>query len=100
MVGVVPLGTGNDMARVLGWGAQCHDEEKLPTILSEMEQSSFKLVDRWSIQYSPEPDLDVSSLITAVTVSDVYCISHIVHWHLIHLHTLQHDSHMNIYLVV
>lgn len=69
MIGVVPLGTGNDMARVLGWGAQCHDEEKIPTILSEMEQSSFKLMDRWSIQYSPEADLDISSMISAITVS-------------------------------
>ena len=69
MIGVVPLGTGNDMARVLGWGAQCHDDEKIPTILSEMEQSSFKLMDRWSIQYSPESDLDISSIITAITVS-------------------------------
>ena len=69
MIGVVPLGTGNDMARVLGWGAQCHDEEKIPTILSEMEQSSFKLMDRWSIQYSPEADLDISSMIAAITVS-------------------------------
>ena len=57
------------MARVLGWGAQCHDDEKIPTILSEMEQSSFKLMDRWSIQYSPESDLDISSIITAITVS-------------------------------
>lgn len=59
MMGVVPLGTGNDMARVLGWGAQCREEEKLPSILSEMEQSSFKLLDRWSLQYTPLPETSV-----------------------------------------
>ena len=69
MVGVVPLGTGNDMARVLGWGAQCREEEKLPSILSEMEQSSFKLLDRWSLQYTPNMNLDLGSMFRAHSVS-------------------------------
>ena len=69
MVGVVPLGTGNDMARVLGWGAQCNDEEKLPTLLTEMEQSSFKLLDRWSVQFTTAEDVDISPLLRANSVS-------------------------------
>ena len=73
MVGVVPLGTGNDMARVLGWGAQFHDEEKLPQILSEMEQSSFKLLDRWSVQYTPDQNVDIQHMLKASSVS--YCQS-------------------------
>ena len=68
MVGVVPLGTGNDLARVLGWGAQCNDEEKIPALLTDMEKSSFKLLDRWSIQYTTEDAVDLSSL-RATTVS-------------------------------
>ncbi len=69
MMGVVPLGTGNDLARVLGWGAQCNDEEKLPVILTEMEQSSFKLLDRWSVQFTSEKDVDVSSVSMEGSVS-------------------------------
>ena len=69
MVGVVPLGTGNDMARVLGWGGQSTDEEKIPQILAEMEQSSFKLLDRWSLHFSPNPNLDVSHLLGSHSVS-------------------------------
>ena len=68
MLGVVPLGTGNDMARVMGWGAQFGDEEKLPVVLREMECSSFHLLDRWSIQYS-HGDVDMSPIAQASTVS-------------------------------
>ena len=68
MLGVVPLGTGNDMARVMGWGAQFGDEEKLPVVLREMECSSFHLLDRWSVQYS-HGDVDMSPIAQASTVS-------------------------------
>ena len=68
MLGVVPLGTGNDMARVMGWGAQFGDEEKLPTVLREMECSSFHLLDRWSVQFS-KGDVDMSPIVEATTVS-------------------------------
>ena len=72
MVGVVPLGTGNDMARVLGWGAQATDEEKIPQILAEMEQSSFKLLDRWSVHFSPQQNLNISHILGAHSVSINY----------------------------
>ena len=62
------MGTGNDLARVLGWGAQCNDEEKIPALLTDMEKSSFKLLDRWSIQYTTENHIDLSSL-RSTTVS-------------------------------
>eukprot|EP00118_Oscarella_pearsei_P006053 m.27659 g.27659 ORF g.27659 m.27659 type:complete len:1297 (+) comp30246_c0_seq2:58-3948(+) len=54
-VGVLPLGTGNDLARVLGWGATCDDDTQLPNILREMESSGVKMVDRWSIQTKMDP---------------------------------------------
>jgi diacylglycerol kinase (ATP) len=52
MLGTLPLGTGNDLSRVLGWGAACDDDQKLPGVLYDMEHSGVRLLDRWSIQHS------------------------------------------------
>ncbi|XP_031629106.1 diacylglycerol kinase eta isoform X3 [Contarinia nasturtii] len=46
---VLPLGTGNDLARVLGWGSSCDDDAHLPQILERYEKASTKMLDRWSI---------------------------------------------------
>ncbi|KAG9348987.1 hypothetical protein JZ751_029304 [Albula glossodonta] len=48
-LGVLPLGTGNDLARVLGWGPSCDDDTLLPQILEKLERASTKMLDRWSI---------------------------------------------------
>ncbi|XP_025833655.1 diacylglycerol kinase eta [Agrilus planipennis] len=48
-VAVLPLGTGNDLARVLGWGASCDDDTHLPQLLEKYERASTKMLDRWSI---------------------------------------------------
>lgn len=45
-VGVLPLGTGNDLARVLGWGASCDDDAHLPQIMDKYERASTKILDR------------------------------------------------------
>ncbi|XP_061936625.1 diacylglycerol kinase eta isoform X2 [Apis cerana] len=48
-VGVLPLGTGNDLARVLGWGSSCDDDAHLPQLLEKYEKAGTKMLDRWSI---------------------------------------------------
>ncbi|XP_050417388.1 diacylglycerol kinase delta isoform X2 [Patella vulgata] len=48
-IGVLPFGTGNDLARVLGWGAAFDDDTQLPTVLEKMEHAQIKMLDRWSI---------------------------------------------------
>ncbi|XP_053691122.1 diacylglycerol kinase eta [Sabethes cyaneus] len=48
-IAVLPLGTGNDLARVLGWGSSCDDDAHLPQLLERYEQASTKMLDRWSV---------------------------------------------------
>ncbi|XP_018899537.2 diacylglycerol kinase eta isoform X1 [Bemisia tabaci] len=48
-VGVLPLGTGNDLARVLGWGSSCDDEANLQNLVERYERAGTKVLDRWSV---------------------------------------------------
>jgi hypothetical protein len=55
-VGILPLGTGNDLARVFGWGARYHDTlvDRLPRAI---EGAHPTLLDCWQIDVSaPEGD--------------------------------------------
>ena len=47
---VLPLGTGNDIARVLGWGPGFNNEP-LTTIIADTLAAAEVKIDRWAVQY-------------------------------------------------
>mmetsp|Transcript_14198 Transcript_14198/g.19654 ORF Transcript_14198/g.19654 Transcript_14198/m.19654 type:complete len:541 (-) Transcript_14198:331-1953(-) len=62
-VGVLPLGTGNDLARVLGFGGG-YQNESLNKIMSDFKGSKVVMMDRWSIrceQREPEENSAMDS---------------------------------------
>ena len=45
-VAILPLGTGNDLARTLGWG-KGYDNEDINDIIRDVKHAQLSLLDRW-----------------------------------------------------
>lgn len=52
-IAILPLGTGNDLARVHGWGSG-YANESLLQILNQVQESYVSLLDRWTLTIDPK----------------------------------------------
>eukprot|EP00112_Aurelia_sp_Birch-Aquarium-sp1_P014287 Seg3077.2 transcript_id=Seg3077.2/GoldUCD/mRNA.D3Y31 product="Diacylglycerol kinase zeta" protein_id=Seg3077.2/GoldUCD/D3Y31 len=51
-VAILPLGTGNDLSRFLGWGSG-YTDEPLSRILTQLEEGIVEKLDRWNLDVRP-----------------------------------------------
>lgn len=48
-VGIIPLGTGNDLARSLGWGPALTETAQLSEYVRRAQLAEVKEVDQWKL---------------------------------------------------
>lgn len=53
-IAILPLGTGNDLARIHGWGGGYSNERSLLGILNQISEAYVSLLDRWEIEVTQD----------------------------------------------
>ena len=62
-VAILPLGTGNDLARVLGWGST--SDVSLSDLLQQIQRASITMLDRWDLSvFSSSAGIKASKSLT------------------------------------
>ncbi|KAJ1356208.1 Diacylglycerol kinase accessory domain [Parelaphostrongylus tenuis] len=63
-VAILPLGTGNDLSRVLGWGAGTNGELDILEFLNDVYSAEVQKLDRWNIMIKAKNQFGRRTVIT------------------------------------
>ncbi len=60
-VGVLPLGTGNDLSRSLGWGGG-YTDEPISKILMSLQAAEIINMDRWRLRQAAQREININKI--------------------------------------
>lgn len=72
---IAPLGTGNDLARVLGWHGDVWNENRLydeSELVRAVRGAVPRVVDRWRVQFTPISNETTTNNITTTTTTKLF----------------------------
>jgi len=73
-VAIFPLGTGNDLARTLGWGAGSDSSEDVSDAMARIEEAHLVEMDRWKVEVVPRRHLRIRLPRTTILMNNYLSI--------------------------
>lgn len=74
LVGILPLGTGNDLSNVLGWGQSFSCESSMDHVMQKVLNAHSIDLDRWKIKFIPPRRFGISLPATTFYMNNYFSV--------------------------